>query len=135
MEYAETEVDAKANNYKPRILMQSLNILTLIGPQETAPHLEANHPHGMVYWPVSAFEIIADNLPLVPPEELGETVKSRLHGWGNKTVSRVSARACIIPSCKNRVPFGRLDKLCNEHYAPVSEERIAQWIARYTVRS
>jgi hypothetical protein len=40
-------------------------------------------------------------------------------------------RRCIIRNCEQYVPIGRAGaNLCDEHYAPVSDEAIARHIAR-----
>lgn len=42
------------------------------------------------------------------------------------------ARRCVIRNCEQYVPIGRTHaNLCDEHYAPVSDEAIARQIARW----
>jgi hypothetical protein len=39
-------------------------------------------------------------------------------------------KKCVIPGCPQPVPSSRNERLCDEHYAPVSDEAVARHIAR-----
>jgi len=156
IEVARTEDESRNKNYRPRVLFQSLTKL-IPYTHETAPHPEVNQPHGMAYWPISAFEVLLDDFRIFPPSVLGETLKSRLHGWHQHQVKLYFNRTCTIPlSGEKGKPLYERDEshlpilertsprlkcgksvvspspvaLCREHYAPISDDAIALYISK-----
>lgn len=98
---------SKDMGLSPLLLYQSVAVLDGAWDNTVPPHAVVGYPDGMRQWKREAFTIIG--MP-----ELHEQ-------WWRRT--------CIIPGCNEAVPTGRSDRLCDEHYAPVSDEAVARQIA------
>jgi hypothetical protein len=116
----------------PSLLMQSLDILRGCIAHESNPGDDPQFPQGATNWTREMF-VDLGQLSEPPPPELGDTVKAMLRGWHRTHLPQAQwwRKKCIIRGCDRLVPPDRTDaNLCDEHYAPVSDEAIARHLAR-----
>lgn len=125
--------EMEGGHINPHLLVQSIRILSsnIASPNGIlSPGEHGKFPYGGTFWARGAFELLG-NLPKDPPLILGETIKAKIHGWTKRPsiANQDYTRRCICRGCGKPVPITRPDRLCDEHYAPVSDEAVNRWIA------